>query len=182
MTDALLRNADRTTGDYNAYWNERDYLHRARGVRASVFVVHGLEDYNVMGTAYASWWAQLERYHVPRKIWLHKDGHGGPRGTSDYQRTLNRWMDHWLFGVDNGIMSEPRADVQRPDGTYETYADWPVPGSRPATLHLSARDGLTRHPAPGPRQSFVDRGRELDTDTSLLPAPGPSRTRTGWRT
>jgi X-Pro dipeptidyl-peptidase len=178
ITDALLQYADRTTGDYNAYWDARDYLHRAKNIKASVFVVHGLEDYNVMGTAYASWWSQLARNHVPRKIWLHKDGHGGPRGTSDYQRTLNRWMDHWLFGVDNGIMSEPRADVQRPDGTYEKYADWPAPGSRATTLHLSAPNAtapgaLSVRPAAGPRprQSFVDRGRELDTDVSLLPGP-----------
>jgi X-Pro dipeptidyl-peptidase len=178
ITDALLQYADRTTGDYNAYWDARDYLHRARGVKASVFVVHGLEDYNVMGTAYASWWEQLARYDVPRKIWLHKDGHGGPRGTSDYQRTLNRWMDYWLFGVRNGIMTEPMADVQRPDGTYEKYASWPVPGTRTASLHLSAPNAtepgaLSVRPAPGPRprQSFVDAGRELETETALLPGP-----------
>jgi X-Pro dipeptidyl-peptidase len=144
-----------------------------------VFVVHGLEDYNVMGTAYSTWWNQLAKYHVPRKIWLHKDGHGGPRGTSDYQRTLNRWMDHWLFGVDNGIMSEPRADVQRPDGSYEKYADWPAPGARDASLHLSAPNSLSPHRSHGAtRQSFVDRGRELDTDVALLPdptAPHPNR-------
>jgi X-Pro dipeptidyl-peptidase len=179
QTDELLREADRTTGDYNPYWHERDYLHRVRGVEASVFVVHGLEDYNVMGTAYSTWWNQLAKYHVPRKIWLHKDGHGGPRGTSDYQRTLNRWMDHWLFGVDNGIMSEPRADVQRPDGSYEKYADWPAPGARDASLHLSAPNSLSPHRSHGAtRQSFVDRGRELDTDVALLPdptAPHPNR-------
>lgn len=175
ITDALLQYADRTTGDYNAFWNDRDYLHRARGIKASVFVVHGIEDYNVMPTAYASWWAQLAKYHVPRKIWLHKGGHGGPPAPSDYQRTLNRWMDYWLFGVRNGIMSEPRADIQRPDGTYEKYADWPVPGARDATLKLSAPNaidpgGLARSGG-GPRQSFVDSGRTLDTDVSLLPNP-----------
>jgi X-Pro dipeptidyl-peptidase len=178
LTDAMLQYSDRTTGDYNAYWHERDYLHRARNVTASVFVVHGLEDYNVMPRAFATWWSQLERFDVPRKIWLHKDGHGGPRGTTDYQRTLNRWMDHWLFGVDNGIMSEPTADVQRPDGTYEKYADWPVPGARRTTLHLAATSATepgtlsVRMPqGPRPRQSFVDAGRELDTDEALLPNP-----------
>jgi X-Pro dipeptidyl-peptidase len=177
ITDALLRAEDRTTGDYSPFWNERDYLHRAGGVRASVFVVHGLEDYNVMTKAFASWWDQLARFNVPRKIWLHKDGHGGPRGTTDFQRTLNRWMDYWLFGVRNGIMDEPRADVQRPDGTYQKFADWPVPGSRPATLHLAAANATqpgtldTRSARGGPRQSFVDRGRELDTDVALTPNP-----------
>jgi X-Pro dipeptidyl-peptidase len=179
ITEQLLQFQDRITGDYSPYWNERDYLHRAGGVRASVFVVHGLEDYNVMTKAFASWWDKLAEHNVPRKIWLHKDGHGGPRGVTDYQRTLNRWMDHWLFGVDNGIMSEPRADVQRPDGTYQKFADWPVPGSSPATLHLAATNATqpgtldTQLPSSGPkpRQSFVDRGRELDPETSLLPNP-----------
>jgi X-Pro dipeptidyl-peptidase len=175
ITDALLQYADRTTGDYNAYWHERDYLHRARSVKASVFVVHGLEDYNVMPTAYSSWWSQLERYDVPRKIWLHKGGHGGPGSASDYQRTLNRWMDYWLFGVRNGVMSEPRADVQRPDGTYEKYADWPAPGARDTKLRLSSADATTPgglgRSGGGPRQSFVDSGRTLDTDVSLLPNP-----------
>jgi X-Pro dipeptidyl-peptidase len=179
ITEQLLQNQDRITGDYSAYWHERDYLHRARGIKASVFVVHGLEDYNVMTKAFASWWSELERNRVPRKIWLHKDGHGGPRGVTDYQRTLNRWMDYWLFGVDNGIMTEPRADVQRPDGNYQKFADWPVPGSRPTALHLGATNvtqpgTLGTRPqsgGPAPRQSFVDRGRELDTDVALLPNP-----------
>jgi X-Pro dipeptidyl-peptidase len=179
ITQQLLQFQDRITGDNSAYWHERDYLHRAEGVKASVFVVHGLEDYNVMTKAFASWWDELAGNRVPRKIWLHKDGHGGPRGATDYQRTLNRWMDHWLFGVDNGIMNEPRADVQRPDGTYQKFADWPVPGSRPTTLHLGATNAtqpgtLRLEPqtsGPRPRQSFVDRGRELDTDVALLPNP-----------
>ncbi|HEV2781721.1 MAG TPA: Xaa-Pro dipeptidyl-peptidase [Actinophytocola sp.] len=179
ITEQLLQFQDRITGDYSPYWHERDYLHRAGGVEASVFVVHGLEDYNVMTKAFASWWDRLTRLNVPRKIWLHKDGHGGPRAPSDYQRTLNRWFDHWLFGVDNGIMNDPRADVQRPDGTYQKFADWPVPGTRDATLFLSATNatepgGLGTEPqltGPRPRQSFVDRGRELDTDVDLLPNP-----------
>lgn len=177
ITEELVQNQDRDTGDYSPYWHERDYLHRADGVDSSVFVVHGLEDYNVMPRAFASWWERLAGYDVPRKIWLHKDGHGGPRGATDYQVTLNRWFDHWLFGVDNGIMDEPRADVQRPDGTYVEYADWPVPGASDETLHLAAtgpsEPGTMTQTKDnsGVRQSFVDAGRELDTDSDLLPNP-----------
>jgi X-Pro dipeptidyl-peptidase len=179
ITDQLQAFQDRITGDYSAYWHERDYLRRAQGIEASVFVVHGLADYNVMTKAFASWWARLERYHVPRKIWLHKDGHGGPRGATDYQLTLNRWFDHWLFGIDNGITDEPVADVQRPDGTYQKYADWPAPGATETTLHLAASSAtdpgaLSSSPPPSgstSRQTFVDAGRELDTDVDLLPNP-----------
>ena len=99
IVEEMLARQDRVTGDENAYWRARDYLHLAKRVRASVFVVHGLEDYNVMPKAFASWWEQLASYGVTRKIWLHNGGHGGPSSTSGYQQTLNKWMDHWLFGV-----------------------------------------------------------------------------------
>ncbi len=179
IVEEMLARQDRVTGDENAYWRARDYLHRAGRVKASVFVVHGLEDYNVMPKAFASWWERLASNGVPRKIWLHNGGHGGPSSTSGYQQTLNKWMDYWLFGVQNGVTSEPRADIQRPDGTYEKYANWPVPGARKATLHLGATNAtqpgtLGTKPqtsGPRPRQSFVDRGRELNTDADLLPAP-----------
>ncbi len=179
IVEEMLAKQDRVTGDENAYWRARDYLHLADRVKASVFVVHGLEDYNVMPKAFAAWWQRLAANGVPRKIWLHNGGHGGPGSTSGYQQTLNRWMDHWLFGVQNGVTTEPRADVQRPDGTYEKYANWPVPGSRAATLHLGATEAaepgtLAHRPQANgqrPRQSFVDRGRELNTDADLLPSP-----------
>ena len=175
----MLARQDRVTGDYSPYWAARNYLPKAERVEASVFVVHGLEDYNVMPRAFATWWEELADAGVERKIWLHKDGHGGPRGATDYQDTLNRWMAYWLFGVPNGITQEPRANVQRPDGSYEQYADWPVPGSRPARLHLGATrvsepGTLTPRatdPGPRPRQSFTDNGRALNTDADLLPAP-----------
>jgi X-Pro dipeptidyl-peptidase len=168
----ITERQDRVTGDYSAFWHDRDYLHRARDVRASVFVVHGLNDWNVKTKAFAAWW---ERLRVPRKIWLHDGGHGGPAGPSDYKRTENRWFDHWLFGVRNGIMDEPRATVQREDGAYEQHADWPLPGARSATLELG-------HGGP---QSFVDRGRELDTDDALLQNPDvahPNRLVYRWPT
>ena len=179
VVEEMLARQDRVTGDYSPYWAARNYLPKAKQVKASVFVVHGLEDYNVMPRAFATWWEELADAGVERKIWLHKDGHGGPRGVTDYQDTLNRWMAYWLFGVPNGITEEPRANIQRPDGTYEQYADWPVPGSRPATLHLGATrvsepGTLTPHPqtgGPRPRQSFTDNGRALNTDADLLPAP-----------
>jgi X-Pro dipeptidyl-peptidase len=175
----LERAQDRTTGDYSPFWQARDYLGRVRGIDASVFVVHGLNDWNVKTKAFAEWWYRLAAAHVPRKIWLHNGGHGGPGGVgaAPYKRTENRWFDFWLFGVSNGIMDEPRATIQREDGTYQDEADWPAPGARHARLYLSATSAtapgdLSTKSAHGSRdQSFVDRGRELDTDDVLITNP-----------
>jgi X-Pro dipeptidyl-peptidase len=174
----LERAQDRVTGDWSSFWQARDYLGRARDVEASVFVVHGLNDFNVRTKAFAAWW---DRLRVPRKIWLHNRGHENPGGAgTSYKLAENRWFDYWLFGVPNGITSEPRATVQREDDTFQTEADWPAPGSRRTTLHLSASSAT----APGelstrPRhrsadQPFVDRGRELDTDDVLIQNPDTS--------
>jgi X-Pro dipeptidyl-peptidase len=179
VTERLVDEQDRTTGDYSSFWHDRDYLHRADGIRSSVFVVHGLEDYNVMPTAYASWWSRLERHRVPRKLWLHSEGHGGPPDAARFQHALNRWFDYWLFGVDNGVRNEPRVDVERPDGTRDRYRDWPVPGTDPVRFQLTASaadrpgglDAGGRPDRSAPRQTFVDRGRELDTDSALISEP-----------
>jgi X-Pro dipeptidyl-peptidase len=179
VLDFLNGAQDRMTGDYSPFWQARDYLTRVRGVEASVFVVHGLNDWNVKTKAFAEWWYRLADRRVPRKIWLHNGGHGGPggAGAAAYELAENRWFDFWLFGVPNGIMREPRATIQREDGTYHDEADWPAPGARPTKLHLSARSGtapggLSTRPQRRSRdQSFVDRGRELDTDDVLIGAP-----------
>jgi X-Pro dipeptidyl-peptidase len=179
MRARLVARQDRETGDWSSFWRARDYLHRVRRVRASVFAVHGLNDFNVKTKAFAAWWDRLSARNIPRKLWLHNGGHGGPGGTAaaDYKRTVNRWFDYWLFGVQNGITAEPRVHIQREDGTYHDEADWPAPGTSIATLRLAAADAHapgtlgTVAVTGGPKQSFVDRGRELDTDDVLITGP-----------
>jgi X-Pro dipeptidyl-peptidase len=176
VMEKLERRQDRVTGDWSSFWSARDYLSRVRRVRASVFVVHGLNDWNVKTKAFAEWWYRLARNDVPRKIWLHNRGHGGPGG-AEYKLTENRWFDHWLFGVENGIMDEPRSRIQREDGTYHDEADWPLPGTRQLKLRLDADsatapgDLSTQRAGGSKKQSFVDRGRELDTDDVLIKQP-----------
>jgi X-Pro dipeptidyl-peptidase len=178
MHDYLLAQQDRLTGDYSSFWAARDYLGKVDRIRASVFVVHGLNDFNVMTKAFAEWWYRLTANGVPRKIWLHNGGHGGPGGpgATAYRREQNRWFDRYLFGVRNGIDGEPRATVQREDNSYSNELDWPAPGTSNATLELQARSETAPGALVAKRkgaavQSFTDRGRELDTDDVLIQSP-----------
>jgi X-Pro dipeptidyl-peptidase len=178
---AITAEQDRVTGDYSRFWAERDYLD-ARRVRASVFVVHGLNDWNVRTEQFAGWWDELDRRRVPRKIWLHQGGHRGagndasvtlPNGrTWTYKQTENRWFDYWLWNVRNRIMSEPTAIVQREDSVHTTYRNWPDPGAREVAVRLAATDParpgtLTTGKAPRERveQRFVDEGRTIHPDS-----------------
>ncbi|WP_307832163.1 Xaa-Pro dipeptidyl-peptidase [Prauserella cavernicola] len=138
VIDELAREQDRVTGDRNAFWDERDYLDDAHRVRASVLVVHGLNDWNVTTSQAAKWYAALGEAGVERKIWWHQSGHSDPYTLrqQEWLRTLNRWFSHYLYDVDNGIESEPRSTVQREDLSWADEADWPAPGTRDATAYL----------------------------------------------
>ncbi|HKG66055.1 MAG TPA: Xaa-Pro dipeptidyl-peptidase [Solirubrobacteraceae bacterium] len=178
MHDYLVDEQDRVTGDYSAFWAARDYLGKVDRIDASVFVVHGLNDFNVKTKAFAEWWYRLAANGVERKIWLHNGGHGGPggAGATAYRTQQNRWFDHYLFAVANGIQGEPKATVQREDGSYSNEADWPAPGTSNATLEVgsgsrSAPGTLSATRKSAVPQPFTDRGRELDTDDVLIQAP-----------
>ncbi|RKE12431.1 Xaa-Pro dipeptidyl-peptidase [Catellatospora citrea] len=120
-----------SNGNYNSFWGARNYVPAAASVHASVFVVHGMNDLNVQGVHFGQWWDALAANNVPRKIWLSQEGHVDP---FDFRRaawvdTLHRWFDFWLKGIDNGIMSEPMADVERAADVWQTSALWPPSGT-----------------------------------------------------
>ncbi|OKI49034.1 Xaa-Pro dipeptidyl-peptidase [Micromonospora sp. CB01531] len=194
----LTTEQDRITGDYSDFWRARDYLPGAKKVTASVFVVHGLNDWNVKTENFAGWWDRLAAAGVPRKIWLHQGGHGGPGNTATvtlpggqawtYKQTENRWLDYWLWGVQNGIMDEPTAVLQRENRSYTTYANWPDPGARDVALTLTA-DSATE---PGnlittdarnqrTEQSFVDEGRTISPSTLVAGPDTASANRLVYR-
>lgn len=140
VIESLTRDQDRLSGDYSAFWAERDYLRDVAGVRAAVLAVHGLNDWNVKTQQVAQWYAALRQHGVAHKIWLHQYGHRGPLGLREAQWlvTLNRWFSRYLYGVPNGVEHEPRATIQREDLSWTDEADWPAPGTRPVPLRPTA--------------------------------------------
>ena len=92
----------------------------------------------------------------------------------DYKRAENRWFDHWLFGVHNGITREPRVHDPARGRHLPRRGRLAPPRHAHDALRLAAlrrapsRDAARRTAA---TQSFVDRGRELDTDDVLITRP-----------
>ncbi|WP_330347482.1 Xaa-Pro dipeptidyl-peptidase [Streptomyces sp. NBC_00582] len=174
----LVEQAPRT-GDRTSLWTERDYVKDARKVRASVFLVHGMQDLNVRTRHVGQWWDALAKNGVERKIWLSQTGHVDP---FDFRRgawvdTLHRWFDHELLGYDNGIDREPMADVERRPDQWATSKVWPPRGTRPTTLRpatgtrpgvgtLGLRKGTgTETFTDDPRLSETDWAAQIDTPT-----------------
>jgi X-Pro dipeptidyl-peptidase len=103
-----------------------------------VFITHGTQDDNVRFNQATIWWDALKARGVPRKMWITRTGHEDP---FDFRRahwvdTLHRWFDHELQGLQNGIMDEPKVDVEIAKDVFETASDWPVPGSELTDVFL----------------------------------------------
>ena len=138
--DAMDANDGDQNGDYSPFWEPRNYLDDMDKVKASVFLVHGVQDENVRADHYSKFWYGLTERNIPRKLWIGRLGHVEP---FDFRRavwvdTLHRWFDYWLQGVQNGIMNENKVDVERSGGVWESHADWPIPGTRFQDVYLRA--------------------------------------------
>ncbi|MFG1941859.1 Xaa-Pro dipeptidyl-peptidase [Nonomuraea sp. NPDC048826] len=179
VIDHLTAAQDRITGDYSDFWDDRNYLNDVRKVRASVFLVHGLNDWNVKTKQAAQWWYALAERNVPRKIWLHQGTHMNPFSlrTAEWLRQLHGWFDHWLYGIDSGIMREPQADVEIAAGEWGQHRSWPLPGAAPVRLWMGpgAKLGLLPRPLSA-RESFVDqKTRTAEELVETAPAADPNR-------
>jgi len=167
---AVRANLDATdgdeTGDYTPFWAERDYVKDAANVKASVFVVHGIQDDNVKPNNFSVWWDALPA-NVTKKIWISRLGHVDPFDfrRADWVSTLHEWFDHELWGVGNDVLVQPQADVEYAADQWTTYKKWPVPQAQsfPVRLGETAPDAagsLHLGPQPGSAgsvlQSFSD--------------------------
>ncbi|MER7777647.1 Xaa-Pro dipeptidyl-peptidase [Streptomyces sp. NPDC096191] len=154
------------SGDLTRLWTERDYVKAAGKVKASVFLVHGMQDLNVRTQHVGPWWDALAKHGVDRKIWLSQTGHVDPFDfrRADWVDTLHRWFDHELLGHDNGIDREPMADIERGPDRWETSRTWPPRTT--ATTTLRPADGA--RPGVGTLGLHRDRGTETFTDDPAL--------------
>lgn len=169
-TDVQLGGAESAaTGDKTTYWRVRDFNAEAGRIEAPVFAVHGLQDWNVKPDHLLPW-SSLVAGNVPVKLWLGQWAHSRPNVNSyreewtrgDWNLTLLRWFDHWLKGVDTGLLQEPPVDVQDDQGTWRHELEWPPQRAREHRLFL----------APGKLQDQPGAGESRWRDTGQ-PLPNP---------
>ena len=178
------------TGDWTGLWTERDYVPDAGRVRASVFMVHGMQDLNVRTQHAGQWWDALARHGVERKVWLSQTGHVDPfdHRRAEWVATLHQWFDHYLMGYDNGIDRAPAADIERAPGTWSTDPRWPAPGTATTTLRPAKGSapgvgalGTERAPQ-GATETFTDDPKLGENDWAAADRclhPRQGRVRTG---
>jgi X-Pro dipeptidyl-peptidase len=160
----LLARMDRVTGNWNAFWEERDYALKLGRVRAAVLMAHAWNDWNVMPEHSVRVIQGLQEQRTPLQMYFHQGGHGGEPPFE----MMNRWFTRYVLGVENGVEDEPRAWIVREgDDRLEPtpYPDYPHPGAAPVTLHPGAGGAAAGPLKPEPPD---DRGRETLVDDVTL--------------
>lgn len=131
----MLLGMDRETGDYNAFWQGRDYVHAMPRMKAALLMSHAFNDWNVMPEHSVRIHAAAKQLGLPLQIYFHQEGHGGPPP----MRLMNRWFTRYLHGVVNGVEHDPKSWIVR-EGKKRAeptpYDDYPHPAAQPVHLYL----------------------------------------------
>jgi X-Pro dipeptidyl-peptidase len=128
-----VRGRDRTTGDYNSFWEGRDYLPQVGKVHAAMLMAHAFNDWNVKPEHSVRIYEALKAKGVPVQAYYHQGGHGG----APPLEMMNKWFTRYLYGQQNGVEKDPRAWIVREgaDRLAPTpYPDYPNPAAAPVTL------------------------------------------------
>jgi X-Pro dipeptidyl-peptidase len=195
-----VRGRDRTTGDYNSFWEGRDYLPQVGGIRAATLMAHAFNDWNVKPEHSVRIYEALKARGVPAQAYYHQGGHGG----APPLEMMNRWFTRYLYDVQNGVENDPRAWIVREGADRQSptpYPDYPNPAASPVTLRpqpggmgvgalavvaaggRAAGAGGAENPAPsgGPAGGAAARNETLVDDVAMsagdLAAAAESRSR-----
>ncbi len=127
--EKLLAGEDRDSGNYNKFWDERNYLNLVKNIKASVFMIQGLNDWNVKTNQCIPFFEALEEHNIPRKMMLHQGDH-----TYIYKLIgagtvpiIERWLDHYLKDMETGIEKEPEVLIQSntDQSIWQESSTWP---------------------------------------------------------
>jgi X-Pro dipeptidyl-peptidase len=95
-----------------------------------------------------------------KRLYMWQAGHSTP-GAPNWQPLLDRFFDHTLLGIDNGVDTEPpvltegRSATQKSTG-FRTEAAWPPPGT--TQTHIDLGGG-----------SFTDLGATTEEQSTRMP-------------
>src|SRR5690242_1065737 len=143
----------------DAYWKHGSVCEDWSAIQCPVYAVGGWTDGYTNAIP-----RLLQHLKVPRKgligPWAHAYPHFAKPGPQiGFLQEMLRWWDHWLKGIDTGVMNEPmlRAwmmDSVKPQSHYDVLpgrwvaeASWPSPDIKPRRLFLTDA-GLQDEAAP----------------------------------
>ena len=142
---------------HGPYWRSKSLAPGYERVQCPVFLVEGWADWYSTAELRA-----FQNLNIPKKVLIGPWGHyyaeekwafPGPR--IDGRREYLRWFDHWLKGIDTGIMDEPPVTVfvrqwKKPaviyledSGYWRNETTWPPANSTRQMLYLDDQGRLS---------------------------------------
>lgn len=159
VMDKLTTGQDRESGNYNQFWDERNYLNQVQNIKANVIMVHGLNDWNVKPRQVEQLWQALRPSPVVKKLFLHQGKHIYINNfrSLDFTDMMNLWLSNQLYDVENGaetlipnVTMQDNLDAE----TWHTFDDWADPDSPVQSYHFQ-QDKLTQSVTSDEHQSVT---------------------------
>ncbi|HFR3549975.1 TPA: Xaa-Pro dipeptidyl-peptidase [Streptococcus suis] len=93
---------DRTSGDYNQYWQDRNYLLHADKVKCEVVFTHGSQDWNVKPIHIWNMFHALPS-QIKKHLFFHNGAHVYMNNwqSIDFRESMNALLSQKLLGYDN---------------------------------------------------------------------------------
>lgn len=106
----ITQTMGREHGDFSSFWQKRDYLSKAKSIKAAVFLAHGQADWNVKQKQAIQLFEALDD-QTPKRLFLHLGGHAYPSDRG-FRNNVDLWFDHYVKGIENGIENELPVRIQ----------------------------------------------------------------------
>jgi uncharacterized protein len=135
---------------YDAFWKHGSISQNYPAIECPVYAVGGWTDGYPNSVPRV-----MEHLTVPRKALIGPWGHAYPDVAQpgpniDWLDEQRRWWDHWLKGIDTGIMKEPayrawmaedavHSGMKDMPGRWVAEDSWPSPHIQPRVWHLNDR-------------------------------------------
>ncbi len=177
------------------FWQDRDFLQYASTWHAATFFIHGLYDYNVKTMNSGQLWEALPS-SVPKRLWYFNGDHADPDAPAPniaghlvpfefhqmFETEVHRWFLQFLKGVEAGALTVPTVQVQRDDGHWDSYGQYPGEPtySHDRVLHFTPSNTATDAAAPTGSVQWDDsvQGNQgVPASQSFLSAPLAADTR-----
>lgn len=99
----MRQEQDRSSGNYNQFWQNRNYLLEADQIKIDCLYAHGLNDWNVKPINLYQLYHHVAKTQL--KLILHQGQHISPHNIQslDYLDICNCWLTNHLYEIDNQI-------------------------------------------------------------------------------
>ena len=133
---------DRISGNYNVFWDERNYLKDVKNINCDLILVHGLNDWNVKLRNVYNLYQATKNLPINTKLILHQGQHIyiNNMRSLDFNEIMNLWLTHKLYAVENNaqeILPNVLVQDNKLPETWHSFSDWNVKKAQTQTLNLT---------------------------------------------